>query len=73
MPDLVIGFREALTALPTRAVIVCPLCVCLWVHVLVVGENGRYYSTFFYDAFIEFIHYLRSLYTTGRFGILGNY
>ena len=62
VPDFVVGFRELLTALPTRRrdVIVCLLCVCQRRHVLVVGKDGRYYLTFFHDVFVEFIRYLWS-------------
>ena len=62
VPDIVIWFREPLTALPTRprAVVVCLLRICQWVHVLVVSEDGRYYLTFFHDMFVKFIHYLWS-------------
>jgi len=63
MSDFVVGFREVVITLPTRrrAVIVCLLCVCQWVHVLVVGKYGRYYLTFMHYMLVEFIHYLWSI------------
>ena len=60
--DFVVGFRKVSTARSTRrrVVVVCLLCVCQWVHVLVVDKFVGYCPAFLHDMFIEFVHYPRS-------------
>ena len=57
--DFVVGFRKIFTALSTRrrAVVVCLLCVCQWVHVLVVGKYVGYCPAFLHDMFVKSVHY----------------
>ena len=77
VPVIVVWFRGPLTAILARrrAVVVCLLCICQWVHVLVLNEDGRYYVTFFHNMFVKFIHYLWSTVYDGVdlvFGIFAN-
>ena len=60
--DFVVGLRKVSTARSTRrrAVVVCLLCVCQWVHVLVVGKYVGNNFAFLHDMFVEFVHYPRS-------------
>ena len=68
-----VGFRKVLTARSTRrrAVVVCLLCVCQWVHVLVVGKYVGNNFAFLHGMFVEFVHYPRSTVYEGVRLVLG--